>query len=124
MNVSIQIVITDPETECEPETSHAASAMIQPPITPDQKTVAAGFAIASPPSCASSATKCGFNAGVHEASTAKANAPSTFAGKTTAHKRIVFQNSRFSASTSATGYSVFSVNSCARPTITTMNPSG
>ena len=36
----------------------------------------------------------------------------------------VFQNSRFSASTSATGYRVFSVKSCARPMITTMNPSG
>ena len=40
--VSIQMIMTEPVMECEPETSQAASAMIQPPITPDQKTVCAG----------------------------------------------------------------------------------
>ena len=47
-----------------------------------------------------------------------------FEGSTVAHSRIVFQICFGSVSTSATGYSVFSVNSCDRPRITTMNPSG
>ena len=47
-----------------------------------------------------------------------------FDGNTVNHSRMVFQKCFFSASTRATGYSVFSVNSCARPRITTINPTG
>src|SRR6185437_6247161 len=39
---SIQIIITEPVIECDPDTSHATVAMIQPPITPLQKIVSTG----------------------------------------------------------------------------------
>ena len=47
--VSIQMIMTEPVMEWEPETSHATVAMIQPPMTPLQKTVAGGLRIASEP---------------------------------------------------------------------------
>ena len=37
-----QMIITEPVIECEPETSHAAVAMIHPATTPLQKIVPAG----------------------------------------------------------------------------------
>ena len=122
--VSIQITATEPVIECDPETSHAAVAMIHPPMTPDQKMVAAGLWIASWPSTASEFSTSGFRAGVSAARAAKANAPRTFDGSTTPQSRIVFQRCLRSDNTSATGYRVFSVKSCDRPMMTTMKPMG
>ncbi len=47
--VSIQMIMTEPVMEWEPETSHATVAMIQPPMTPLQKMVEAGLWMASRP---------------------------------------------------------------------------
>src|SRR3569833_2352666 len=101
--VSIQITITEPVMECEAETSHAARAIIQPAMTPDQKTVNAGCAIAFAPSSDMVLTNVGSIADVCVASLAKANAPRTLVGRTMAQRRIVFQNWRFSLRTRATG---------------------
>src|SRR5579875_353586 len=101
--VSSQISITDPVTECEPETIHAAVAMIHPPITPDQKTVAGGTCAASVPSCAIACTMRGERAWVSEINDANAKAPARLEGSTMAHKRRVFHSSFFSANTRATG---------------------
>src|SRR3954468_21787262 len=97
------MTMTDPVTECEAETSQAARAIIHPAMTPDQKTVEAGWEIAFDPSSDMVLTNVGSMAEVWVASRAKANAPSTLVGRTTAQRRMVFQNWRFSLSTSATG---------------------
>ena len=47
--VSIQMTMTEPVMECEPETSQAAVAMIQPPMTPDQKMAEGPWWMASAP---------------------------------------------------------------------------
>ena len=47
--VNIQMIMTEPVMECEPETSQATVAMIHPPMTPLQKMVEAGLWMASRP---------------------------------------------------------------------------
>src|SRR3954452_4690834 len=111
---------TEPVIECEPETIHAARAVIHPPMTPDQKTAPAGWAIALLPKWLRASTYMGLSEGVFDTSRANPKAPTTLARRTTAQRRRVFHSSFFSASTNATGYSVFSVKSCERPKITTM----
>ncbi len=123
-NVNAQITITDPVIECDPDTSHAAVAMIHPATTPLQKIVLPGWCTAASPSPAIACTTSAGSACVNPASAANASAPSMFEGSTVNHSRSVFQICRGSVKTSATGYNVFSVNSCERPRITTMNPSG
>ena len=60
------------------------------------------------------------------ASNANTNAPTMFVAKTIVHSRAIPANVRRSRRSTATttGYSVFSVKSCARPTITAMKPIG
>ncbi len=89
--------------ECEPETSHAVVAMIQPPITPLQKMVEAGVCAASRPNWAIACKMLCGSAGVSAISEANSSAPKTFEGRTMHQSRSVFHNWRFSARTSATG---------------------
>ena len=97
--VRIQRIITEPVIECEPETSHAAVAMIHPAVTPLQKIVAGAMCAACKPSCTRACFVSGGSALVRAASAANANAPRTFAGSTVHHNRSVFQSSRFSERT-------------------------
>ncbi len=102
--VSNQISATEPVTEADPDTIHAAVAIIQPPITPDQKTVGSGTCAASVPSFAIASTIWGGTAWVSEIKAANAKAPSRLEGKTIAQSRAVLRTSLFSARINATGY--------------------
>src|ERR1700688_976355 len=88
--VNIQMIMTDPVIECDPETSQATVAMIQPPMTALQKMVADGLWMASRPNWARDCTMSGRRALVRAASAAKAKAPRMLAGKTVAQRRRAF----------------------------------
>ena len=124
MNVSAHITATDPVMEWLPLTSHATMAIIHPPTTPLQKICRIEGLAACVPSCTSACSVSGCRALVRAANNANRKAPAAFDGRTIAHNRAVVRKCRRSAIISATGYSVFSVNSCPRPRITAMNPIG
>src|ERR1700722_9666983 len=100
---SIQMIMTEPGMECEPETSQATVAMIQPPMTPLQKMVEAGLWMASRPSWAREWTTAGLMAPVRDARAAKASAPRILAGGAGGQRGRVFQKWVLSARTRATG---------------------
>ena len=72
---------------------------------------------ASLPSAASFTTTC-FTAPVRLTSSVKRNAPTRLHASTTAHSSNSRAHRAGSRSTTTTGNSVFSVKSCARPTMT------
>ena len=88
-NVMIQMSMTEPVMECEPETSHATVAMIHPPTTPDQNACELEIFTASTPSSARACAYSGRRDPVLMASNANRNAPRTFDGKTMPHNRKV-----------------------------------
>ncbi|HEX5748927.1 MAG TPA: hypothetical protein VFZ09_21990 [Archangium sp.] len=124
MNVKNPMSDSCPNVLWLADTSHATSAMSHPPITAPQNSSPLPRSAASLPSATSfSMTPC-FTAPVRLTHSVKRNAPTRLHPSTTAHSRNNRVSLAGSRSTTTTGKSVFSVKSCARPTMTAMKPAG